>query len=117
MYAFLMVLYVLCSLFLIMVVLLQQGKGAGMGAAFGGASNALFGGRGQTTPLQKLTTLSAVLFMSLSIGLAVFSSGASSDLTDDPLPPGQEEGLMPEQPAAGDLGMTPAEAPAPAENP
>jgi len=95
MYVLIVVLYVFCSLFLIMVVLLQQGKGSGMGAAFGGASNTLFGARGQVTPLQKITTISAVLFMALSVILTSFSTGASSDLAGEEgeVPAGQEEGL------------------------
>ncbi len=116
MYVLVVILYVLCSLFLVMVVLLQQGKGSGMGAAFGGASNTLFGAHGQMTPLQKITTVSAFLFMALSVVLTFFSTGASSDLGDEgDVPVGQEEGLMPADP--GGAGMGPAEAPMPDARP
>ncbi len=83
------VLYVIVCLFLIIVVLLQPGKGDGMGSAFGGSSTgSVFGGRGASTVLTKMTTGAAVLFMMLSIVLAKLSSDSSSidtsSLTDTP---------------------------------
>ncbi|MBN2495699.1 MAG: preprotein translocase subunit SecG [Deltaproteobacteria bacterium] len=97
MYVFFLILHILVSLFLIMVVLLQSGsKGAGMGAAFGGSGQTMFGARGQTTPMHKLTAVMAILFMSLSVILATLSSQNVSDLAEEPLPPGHEEGLAPE---------------------
>jgi preprotein translocase subunit SecG len=94
MYTFLVVLHVVVSIFLILVVLLQQGKGAGMGAAFGGSAQTLFGARGQATPLQKITAVMAILFMVLSIALASLSGRAQSDLAGDDQPlPGKEAGL------------------------
>ena len=56
-------LHVVASIALIAIVLLQTGKGAEMGAAFGGASQTLFGGTGGTSFLSKLTTGAAVVFM------------------------------------------------------
>lgn len=74
MYTLLLILYVVVCLFLILVVLLQQGKGSDVAAAFGGAgSQVAFGPRGSTTLLHKLTTGSFVLFVALCIGLAVLS--------------------------------------------
>ena len=109
MYSFLLVLYVLVCFFMVIIVLLQQGKGSGMGAAFGGGGQTLFGSRGQTTPLQKITTIMAFLFMSLSVVLATMSGGADSDLYEPPAKPGEEVGL---QPAAGSMGADqPAEKP------
>jgi preprotein translocase subunit SecG len=101
MYSFLIVIYVLVCFFMVIIVLLQQGKGSGMGAAFGGGGQTLFGSRGQTTPLQKITTIMAFLFMSLSVVLATMSGGADSDLYEPPAKPGEEVGL---QPAAGSMG-------------
>ena len=63
--------YVLVCLFLIVVVLLQPGRGDGMGAAFGGSSTGtVFGGRGASDVLTRMTTAAAILFMVLSIVLA-----------------------------------------------
>ena len=56
-------LHVIASVALIAIVLLQTGKGAEMGAAFGGASQTLFGGSGSSSFLSKLTTGAAVVFM------------------------------------------------------
>ncbi|PLX40917.1 MAG: preprotein translocase subunit SecG [Deltaproteobacteria bacterium] len=80
---FLTIIHVLVSLALIGIVLLQRGKGADMGAAFGGASQAVFGTSGATTFLGKLTATAAVVFMITSIGLGLMgrSSSANSDST------------------------------------
>ena len=97
MYTFIVVVHVLVSIILIMVVLLQSGKGAGMGAAFGGGSQTLFGARGQTTFMHKLTAGMAILFMTLSVVLATLSASGQSALEDEELPPpGQEAGMVPE---------------------
>ena len=57
---------------LILIVLLQRGKGQSMGAAFGGSSQTVFGSSGATSFLQKLTTASAIIFMLTSLSLAFF---------------------------------------------
>jgi preprotein translocase subunit SecG len=99
MYTFIVVLHVLVSIILIMVVLLQSGKGAGMGAAFGGGSQTLFGARGQTTFMHKLTAGMAILFMALSGVLATLSASTQSALEEEEMPPpGQEAGMVPEEP-------------------
>ncbi len=68
---FLVVIHVVVSIALIMIVLLQTGKGADMGAAFGGgASQTLFGTTGASTFLGKLTTIAAIVFMLTSLTLA-----------------------------------------------
>ena len=69
---FLVVLHVIVCLFLIGVVLLQQGKSADLAGAFGGqGSQTAFGPRGAANLLTKLTTWGAVLFMLISISLTV----------------------------------------------
>jgi preprotein translocase subunit SecG len=98
MYTFIVVVHVLVALILIMVVLLQSGKGAGMGAAFGGGSQTLFGARGQTTFMHKLTAGMAILFMTLSVVLATLSASNQSALEEEELPPpGQEAGMVPDE--------------------
>ncbi len=81
--------HVVLCLFLIVVVLLQTGKGADMGAAFGGASQTVFGATGAVTILHKVTTVTAVMFMLTSLGLAWHSAreqagggGLDSDIFD-----------------------------------
>ena len=73
-------------LILIVLVLLQHGKGADIGVSLGaGASQTVFGARGAGNFLTKLTTGSAILFMILAFGLARCSSEtASSDLLTAP---------------------------------
>jgi preprotein translocase subunit SecG len=61
-------LYILACLFLILVVLLQSGKGGDVAAAFGGAgSQTAFGPRGAQKPLEKATIVAAILFMLLAL--------------------------------------------------
>jgi len=64
------VIHVFACLFLIVVVLLQTGKGADMGAVFGGGSQTLFGSGGAGNLLTKLTTGTAIAFMITSLILS-----------------------------------------------
>jgi preprotein translocase subunit SecG len=57
------VLHILVCVALILIVLLQAGKGAEMGAAFGGASQTIFGSAGAMGFLSKLTAVAAIIFM------------------------------------------------------
>jgi preprotein translocase subunit SecG len=76
----LVILHILVALFLVGVVLLQQGKSADLAAAFGGqGSQTAFGPRGAANLLTRLTTYSAIIFMLTSIGLTILLSRASSD--------------------------------------
>lgn len=78
---FLIVVHILACIALIAIVLLQHGKGADIGAAFGaGASNTVFGARGAGNFLTKLTTGTVVVFMLTSITLSYF--GAPRTVTD-----------------------------------
>jgi preprotein translocase subunit SecG len=87
---FLIIIHVLVSIALIMIVLLQTGKGSDMGAAFGGGSSqTLFGSTGASTFLSKGTTVVAIVFMLTSLGLAYRSShrtGTASVVTETPAP-------------------------------
>ncbi len=74
------ILHIVVSLFLIGVVLLQQGKSADLAGAFGGqGSQTAFGPRGAANVLTKLTTYSAIIFMLTSIGLTIMLSRTSAD--------------------------------------
>src|SRR5215510_3243400 len=79
MITFLYILYVMVCVFLILVVLLQAGKG-GMGAAFGGSSQTVFGSSGAGNFLTRLTVISAALFMMLSAALTYVSSSGEKSL-------------------------------------
>lgn len=68
------IIHVLVALSLILVVLLQGGKGADMGAAFGGASQTIFGSSGAATFLGRLTAAAAIIFMITSLSLTVIGS-------------------------------------------
>jgi preprotein translocase subunit SecG len=73
------IIHVFVCFFLILVVLLQAGKGGGMGIAFGSStSSQVFGGRGAGSFLEKLTAGTAVVFMITSITLAYFASQSDS---------------------------------------
>jgi preprotein translocase subunit SecG len=75
MYIALSIVHLLVTLGLILIVLLQSGKGADIGAAFGGGSSqTVFGGRGAATFLSKLTTALAILFMLTSLTLTMLAS-------------------------------------------
>jgi preprotein translocase subunit SecG len=67
------IVHVLVCLALICIVLLQHGKGAGIGAAFGGSSQTVFGSAGAAPFLAKLTAAAAILFMLTSLGLTFLS--------------------------------------------
>ncbi len=72
------ILHVLVCIFLVLTILLQAGKGASVGAAFGGAgSQTVFGGRGAQTFLSKLTATAAAIFFVTSLALS-FSSTAGT---------------------------------------
>jgi len=77
----LVILHVIISIFLILVVLVQQGKGADLAGAFGGGgSQTAFGARGATTLLHKLTTTFFILFVMTSMALAVLQARPRSSV-------------------------------------
>lgn len=84
MVTFVVVLHVIVGLALILIVLLQAGKGASMGAAFGGSSQTVFGSAGAGGFLSKLTTAVAVLFMITSLSLStMFSKRTTSSMVTE----------------------------------
>ncbi len=111
---FFIVIHVIVSIALIMIVLLQTGKGADMGAAFGGGSSqTLFGSTGASTFLGKATTVAAVIFMLTSLVLAYRSGVRTGDsiMVDKKAPIEQQS--APAIPAAPDQGAQPAAETAP----
>ncbi len=83
----LLILLVLDAIALCALVLLQQGKGADIGAAFGsGAANAMFGGAGSASFLAKLTAWLALGFFLLSLGLAFTAKERAESLKDIGIP-------------------------------
>jgi len=82
MFAFIVTVHVVVSIFLIFVILLQPGKGDAMAAFAGGGGGAqsVFGGRGSVTFLSKVTTVCAIIFMLTSLTLAWRSSHSASVL-------------------------------------
>jgi preprotein translocase subunit SecG len=69
--------HVLVCVFLILVVLLQQGKGADLSVFGGGSTQTAFGARGATTLLHKLTVASFVIFILTTVSIALIKSGPS----------------------------------------
>jgi len=77
---FIDIIHVFVCLVLMLVVLLQQGKGGGMGAAFGGSTAQVFGGRGAGNILTRATAICAGIFMLTSVSLAYLSSSGDRAL-------------------------------------
>jgi preprotein translocase subunit SecG len=117
MYTLIVILHVIVCIAMILVILLQTGKGSDIGAVFGGGSSqTLFGSTGPTSFLSKLTAGAAIIFMITSLFLAYFSGGGSvSSIMQGGAPaqsmpaPAQLPGGAP---PAGMPAMPPAGAPA-----
>jgi preprotein translocase subunit SecG len=76
MYGLLLALHILVCFALILVILLQSGKGGGLaGGAFGGTAQTVFGGRGATDVLTKATMVLGGMFFLTSVALSMMSSG------------------------------------------
>jgi len=87
MYVALIVLHIIASFGIIGVVLLQAGKGADIGSAFGGAgSQAVFGSMGTPTVLGKITAVVAIVFTITSFTLALLGGERSGSVIREPAP-------------------------------
>lgn len=107
----LLAIQVISSLSIIILVLLQQGKGADMGSSFGGGSaGSLFGATGAANFLSRTTKWAAVVFFASTIGLAYVSHRTGDSILDT----GIMQGYQPETaPAAGSaVPQVPGAAPA-----
>ena len=80
MFNFVMVIHIIASLVLILVILMQAGRGGGMSEMFGGASTQTIFGTSVGQFLTKATAVCAVLFIITSLSLAVLSSKRSKSL-------------------------------------
>ena len=79
MHTAIIIVHVLCTFFLILVILLQSGKGAAMGSGLGaGSSQTMFGSSGAGNFLTKMTTAIATLFMITSLTLGIMSTQEKS---------------------------------------
>jgi preprotein translocase subunit SecG len=131
-FTLILIIHVLVCLVLIVSVLLQRGKGATMGAAFGtGGSQTVFGGSGAGNFLSRVTSICAAIFFSTSLILAYRSTfnrsvveGADQTAPVPKAAPGPEGAAAPGPPAAApsetpskDAPKAAADAPKPGETP
>ena len=117
MYFVLVTVYVVICFFLILVVLLQQGKGADIAGAFGGGSSqTAFGARGATTFLHKLTTGAFVGFVVISMLLSILEARPKSSVISKSLP-AAPKAAAPAAPAPGAPGAPGQAAPGQAAPP
>ncbi|HEX6768760.1 MAG TPA: preprotein translocase subunit SecG [Candidatus Binatia bacterium] len=103
------ILHVIVSVGLILVVLLQTGKGAEIGAVFGGSSSTIFGSSGAGNFLTRLTTGMAIVFMITSLALGYFAGRKPSATIFDSRTPAAAPNAQPVAPQQS----APATAPAP----
>ena len=97
MQTFLIFLYILSAILLVILVLLQQGKGSDIGSAFGGgSSNAMFGSGGPSNPLTKVTAIVSAIFLILSLSITYISRNSSGEALDINIPVIEEDGILPD---------------------
>jgi preprotein translocase subunit SecG len=108
MYTWIVLLHTIIAIAIVLVVLLQVGKGSGMGAAFGGSSESFFGSSGPSNFLEKATIVAGIIFLVTSITLTYLSSESRKNILfnqgvpaqTSPSPAPQQQGL-PASPPAG----------------
>ena len=110
MQTFVLVFHILAAIGIVVLVLLQHGKGADMGAAFGsGSAGSLFGSAGASNFLSRTTAVLAAVFFATSLGLTYFSAPTKSSSVIHQLETPAKIEVKPAAPAPS--------APAPAGNP
>ena len=89
--------YIVISISLILLVLLQQGKGSDIGSAFGGgSSNAMFGSSGSSNPLTKVTAIVSAIFLILSLFIPYISRSSSQEGLEVDETVIEETGILPD---------------------
>jgi preprotein translocase subunit SecG len=110
--------YVIVCVFLILVVLLQQGKGADVSAAFGASSSqTTFGARGATTLLERITTWSFVAFSILAVAISLIQARPRSSVLAKAKAGAPAKAGVPAPAPGGAPASAPAVTPAPAPAP
>ena len=91
-------LYIIISVSLVGLILLQQSKGSDIGSAFGGgSSNAMFGPNSSLSPLAKITAILSVIFLVLSFYLTLQSRNQNNEIIlEEVIVQPQEEGILPD---------------------
>ena len=106
MVGFLMVIHYITCFAMILVILLQSGKGGGLAGAFGGGGSTIFGGRGAGTVLTRATMILGAMFFVTSLWLALLSASGGVSGT------GSSKSLIQEE-AKKAAGSQPTSGPAP----
>ena len=89
--------YILISDSLVLIILLQQGKGSDIGSAFGaGSSNTMFGTSSSSNPLTKLTAVLAAVFLILSLSITYISRSSLNQESSVDQIEIEESGILPE---------------------
>jgi len=117
MYTAMVILDVILASALIGLILLQQGKGADAGAAFGsGSSGTVFGASGGASIMQKITTWIAVGFFVVTLGLSIMAKDRISEAVQQAKPTSVVQDVVPAEPetAPSEVGFVP-EAATPSE--
>ena len=116
MYIAVIVVHVIACFAIIGLVLLQAGKGADIGSAFGGAgSQAVFGSMGTPTLLGKVTAGVAIVFTITSFGLALMGGERGTSVIREPAPVSAPAAPVPNAPAPNAPAPTAPAVPAPAK--
>ena len=89
--------YILISVSLVLIILLQQGKGSDIGSAFGaGSSNTMFGTSSSSNPLTKVTAVLAAVFLILSLSITNLSRSSLNQESSIDQIEIEESGILPE---------------------
>ena len=103
-YTLLVIVHVFICFLMIGAILLQSGKGAEIGASFGGSSQTVFGSRGPANFLSKLTVIVAAVFMVTSLSLAILAKQRNFSSTVIDMQPKSEPTAPPAAPPAQPSG-------------
>jgi preprotein translocase subunit SecG len=99
MQTFMNIVHVMTALFLILVVLMQSGKGADISASLGGSSQTIFGSSGGANFFTRLTSILAAIFMATSLGLTVMGAKTNKSIFDGAPVPAQSAPATQDAPA------------------